>query len=223
MFWLLINPFRASQVVLVIKNPPANAGIVRDMGSIPGWGRSPGEGHGNPLQYSCLENPMHRGAWWAIVHSVAKSWTQSKWLKTHTNPFNSWFNDKKNTAVCTQTKKSAWDLDSVWVYARNPTLETAWRNNLVPLVIQFQPLLWPHPVKAPYQMILQFTIQTGMLLKIRLEKHEHTRAVLRKWERGVVPTISSYEDYGPVQSLASRTQAPSAVTHCCPWSTGLKI
>ena len=50
-----------------------NAG---DPGSIPGLGRSPGEGNGNPLQYSCLENPMHRGAWWATVHGVAKSWTQ---------------------------------------------------------------------------------------------------------------------------------------------------
>ena len=44
-------------------------------GSIPGWGRSPGEGNGNPLQYSCLENPMDRGAWWATVRGVAKSWT----------------------------------------------------------------------------------------------------------------------------------------------------
>ena len=47
----------------------------RDTGSIPGSGRSPGEGHGNPLQYSCLENPMDRGAWWAVVHGVTKSWT----------------------------------------------------------------------------------------------------------------------------------------------------
>ena len=53
----------ASQVVLVVKNLPANAGHVRDMGSIPGLGRSPGGRHGNPLQYSCLENPMDRGAW----------------------------------------------------------------------------------------------------------------------------------------------------------------
>ena len=53
----------------MIKNPPANAG---DPGSIPGSGRSPGEGNGNPLRYSCLENPMDRGAWWAIVHGVAK-------------------------------------------------------------------------------------------------------------------------------------------------------
>ena len=48
---------------------------VGDLGSIPGWGRSPGGGHGNPLQHSCLENPMDRGAWWAMVHRVTKSQT----------------------------------------------------------------------------------------------------------------------------------------------------
>ena len=53
----------ASQVVLVVKNPPANAGDKRDVGSVPGSGRSPGGGHGNSLQYSCLENPRDRGAW----------------------------------------------------------------------------------------------------------------------------------------------------------------
>ena len=57
----------------MVKNPPANAGDVRDMGSIPGWGKSPGEGHGKPLQYSCLEHPMDRGAWWAAVHGVTQS------------------------------------------------------------------------------------------------------------------------------------------------------
>ena len=56
-----------------VKNPPANAGNVRDMGSIPGSGRSPGGGHGNPHQYSCLENRTDRGAWRATVHWVAKS------------------------------------------------------------------------------------------------------------------------------------------------------
>ena len=58
----------------VVKNLPANAGDTRDMGSIPGWGRSPEGGNGNPLQYSFLENPMDRGAWWTTVHGVAKSW-----------------------------------------------------------------------------------------------------------------------------------------------------
>ena len=62
-------------MVLVIKNPPANAGDIRDKGSIPGSGRSPGGEHDNLLQYSCLENPIDSGAWWAIVHRVTKSWT----------------------------------------------------------------------------------------------------------------------------------------------------
>ena len=57
---------------LVVKNPPINAGDIRDMGSIPVLGRTPGEGNGNPLQYSCLENPMDKGAWQAIVYGVAK-------------------------------------------------------------------------------------------------------------------------------------------------------
>ena len=75
--------FGASQVALVVKNPPADAGDVRDSGSVPGLGRSPGGGHGNPLQYSCLENPMDRGAWWATVHGVSKSWTRLKQVSTH--------------------------------------------------------------------------------------------------------------------------------------------
>ena len=57
----------------MVKNPPADAGDARDIGSIPGSGRSPGGGNGNPLQYSCLENPMDRGAWRAAVHGVTKS------------------------------------------------------------------------------------------------------------------------------------------------------
>ena len=66
---------RASQVVLVAKNLPANAGDIRDAGSIPELGRSPGGRHGNPFRYSCLENPMDRGAWWVMVYRVPKSWT----------------------------------------------------------------------------------------------------------------------------------------------------
>ena len=66
---------RAFQVARVVKNPPANAGDVRDKGLIPGLGRCPGEGHDNPLQYSCLENSMDRGALQATVHGVVKSGT----------------------------------------------------------------------------------------------------------------------------------------------------
>ena len=58
-----------------VKNPPADAGDARDMGSIPGLGRSPGEGNGSPLQYSRLENSKDRGAWWATIHGITKSWT----------------------------------------------------------------------------------------------------------------------------------------------------
>ena len=64
----------------MVKNLSANAGDIRDAGSIPRWERSPGGGHGNPLQHSCLENSMDRGAWWATVHGVAQSWTQLKQL-----------------------------------------------------------------------------------------------------------------------------------------------
>ena len=70
----------ASQVVLVVKNPPANARDIRDTGSIPASGRSTGGGHGNPLEYFCLENPMDRGACWATVHRVVKSQTRLKRL-----------------------------------------------------------------------------------------------------------------------------------------------
>ena len=71
----------ASQVTLVVKNPPANAGDIRDMGSILESGISSGGGHGNLLQYSCLENSMDRGAWWATIHRVAKSRTLHSQLK----------------------------------------------------------------------------------------------------------------------------------------------
>ena len=74
----------ASQVALVVKNLPASAGDTRDEGLIPGWGRSPGGGNSNPLQYSCLENPMDKGTWWATVHSVTKSQTWPKRLIVHT-------------------------------------------------------------------------------------------------------------------------------------------
>ena len=56
----------------MVKNPPANSGGIRDTGSIPELGRSPGEVNGNPLQYSCLGNPMDRGAWWAVIHKVTE-------------------------------------------------------------------------------------------------------------------------------------------------------
>ena len=67
--------FLAPAVTLGVKNLPASTGDVKDTGSIPGSGGSPGGGHDNPLQYSCLESPMDRGAWQDTVHRVAKGWT----------------------------------------------------------------------------------------------------------------------------------------------------
>ena len=70
-------------MALVVKNLPTNAEDIRDAGSIPGLGRSPGGGHRNPFQHSSLENPMDRGAWWATVYRVKKGRTQLKRLSTH--------------------------------------------------------------------------------------------------------------------------------------------
>ena len=71
----------------MVKNPSANAGDARQVSSMPGLGRSPGGGHGNPLPHSCLENPMNREAWWATVHRVTKSQTRLKRLRTHAQVF----------------------------------------------------------------------------------------------------------------------------------------
>ena len=86
--YLLVLPsYATSQVALGVENLPANAGQVRDVGSVTEEGRSSGGGHGNPLQYSCLENPMDGGAWRATVHRVTKSQTQLKQLSTHEPPY----------------------------------------------------------------------------------------------------------------------------------------
>ena len=71
---MILSCKRGFPGITVVQNAPANTGDARDKGSIPGPGRSPGEGNGNPLQYSCLGNPMDRGAWWDTDHGVAKSW-----------------------------------------------------------------------------------------------------------------------------------------------------
>ena len=70
-------------MALEVNNLPANAGDLRDTGSIPGLGRYPGEWHGNPLKYCCPENPIDNGAWWAIVYRVTKSWPCLKQLSMH--------------------------------------------------------------------------------------------------------------------------------------------
>ena len=84
----------------MVKNWPANAGDLRDTGSIPGLRRSPGEGHGNPLQYSCLRSPIDRGAWQATVHGVAKSWILLKQDSMHVH-----------VQDCTVGAFQTWDWD----------------------------------------------------------------------------------------------------------------
>jgi len=77
-FNLILIYKNSSQVALVVKNLPVNVGEAREMGVIPGSGRSLGTGNGNPLWYSCLKNSKDRGAWWVIVHGVAKTRTQQR-------------------------------------------------------------------------------------------------------------------------------------------------
>ena len=90
-FWISLRYtyVQASQMGLVVKKLPANAGDIRDLGSIFGLGRSPGGGHSHPLQYSCLENPMDRGDWWAVVHrsqSVGHDWSDLACMHTYICP-----------------------------------------------------------------------------------------------------------------------------------------
>ena len=102
--------------MLVVKNPPVNAGDVRDVGSIPGSERSPGGGHGNPLQYSCLENPMDWGASWATVHRVAKGQTRLKWLSMHTRLIFGFYNMYLASLVAQLVKnpRAVWET---WVWS----------------------------------------------------------------------------------------------------------
>ena len=106
------STIRAFQVALVLKNLSASARDTRDTGSIPGLGRSPGEGNGNALQYSCLENSIDRGAWWAAVHRATEGWTWlSHWKHTHTH---------------THTQSNTWLIESAdlepWIHG----VLTAW-------------------------------------------------------------------------------------------------
>ena len=133
-----INIWRASQVALVVNNSPANARGLKDLGSISASGRSPGGGHSNPLQYSCLENPMNRGAWQGTVNRVSKSWTWLKWLSTHniwnggvrkvdcphhwgqtSNPLRVWREQEAEEGICSLFLASLlnWDISSYLLWA----------------------------------------------------------------------------------------------------------
>ena len=103
-----------SQVALVVKNLPTKAREVRDVGSVPGSGRSPGGGHGNPLQYSCLENPMDRGAWRATVtgsQRVRHNWSMSMYVHTSDNCYHRrprWLSGKEYFCWCRRRRFDPW-------------------------------------------------------------------------------------------------------------------
>ena len=107
----------AVQVALVVKNPPAMQDL-RDRGSIPGLGRSPGEGSGNPLQYSFLENPTDRGARWDTVHGITKSWTRLKWqhISNCSKFMNVW------TYLLVQSLSRVWLFVTLWTAAHQTSL-----------------------------------------------------------------------------------------------------
>ena len=127
--------FITSQVVLVVKSTRANAGDVRDMGLTPGLGRSPREGHSNPLQNSCLEDPMDRGAWWAVVHRVTRNRTQLKQLSPH---------------LCGMTFYS--------LKHRKCSLRLSWEDHQIPAELQtFSLLSIPFPLPAAPQAHLRNT------------------------------------------------------------------
>ena len=108
--WPSITLFRASQLVLVVKIQPANAGDIRDKCSVPGLGGSPGGGHANQLQYSCLGNPMDWRVWWATMHRVTKSWTWLKRLNTHRHCLmDKQINKRVCRLMCETERKSAYE------------------------------------------------------------------------------------------------------------------
>ena len=129
----ILNTNRASQVVLVVKNLPANAGDVREVDLILGSGRSPEGGHGNSLQYSYLENPMERGAWRATVHRVAQSLTRLKQLSMHIKPPTNKKNNnnrKNNTPYSPRLRTRFYDLNCPHTESREESkCHSIWLRN----------------------------------------------------------------------------------------------
>ena len=129
--------------MLVVKNLPANAGDIRDVSLIPGWGRSPGGGHGNPLQYSYLENPMDRGAWWASVHGVKKSQTWLKRLSMYAPTIYSPWNELKSLSLLndyTVITDFVWLLSFVSAFSHFPNEVYSWAKVFLQTKGRWRPL-----------------------------------------------------------------------------------
>ena len=112
----------------MVKNPPANAGDAGDMGSIPGPRRCPGGGNGNPLQYSCLENPMDRGAWQNTACGVAKSQTQLKQLSMHTQPTQEQVLGKKKKEQCLVSTHQLTPIRMATIQKKRNRNNTCWEG-----------------------------------------------------------------------------------------------
>ena len=102
----------------VVENPPSSSGDMRDVGLVPGSRRPPGEGHGNPLQYCCLENPIDRGAWQATVHRVMKSQIWLKWLSMHIGTWDRYFQQVIDSRMLTRMPGVGWQPGDVTVVQR---------------------------------------------------------------------------------------------------------
>ena len=131
-FGLKCRLFGASQVTLVVKSLPANAGDVREAGSILHSGKPSGGGHGNPLQHSFLEKPMDRGAWWARVHRVAKSRT---WLK-HVHIWFLFISVSLHSDCCFNLLRSTGILGQ-WIRHITSLTSPPWPNSLAPFYATF--------------------------------------------------------------------------------------
>ena len=136
----------------VVKNPPANVGDARDAGSIPGWGRSSGAGNGKPLQYSCLENPMDRGAWQVTLHGVAKSQDTTELAPNSTRPCISLilFRNSSLQPTSLEDPSQPQRINLITFFATHPSL--LYTHPFTFYILDF-PLLWislfPHVLCFP--------------------------------------------------------------------------
>ena len=160
----------ASQVALVGKNPSANAGDLGDMDLIPGWGRSPGlgrfprEGHGNPLQYACLENPMDRGAWWATVSWGRKESYTTEQLSIH--PI--WVYYYMVICLLWFSPNSLWPSKSAGIMALGESPSAGWALWLTPQADEAQPSCAFHvcPWMVPQSTLESLQIQSNRNWKL---------------------------------------------------------
>ena len=133
-----IESSRTKLVALVVKNLPASSEDLRTVGSIPGQGRSRGEGHGNPLQYSCLENPMDSRAWQVIIHRVTKSQTWLKQLSMHTQNKTNASLQKKENCLCEEKltrkkhERTFQAMEMLYIFIR---LCVAWESLFTKIVL----------------------------------------------------------------------------------------